>query len=705
MSTLAVVRPSPLIEQDGEYVAPGWLRPPPLRAGVIERPRLTQALEGLTHEPLTVVAAPTGYGKTTLLVSWAAATDRQVVWACVGSRDLDADGFWALTAAALEQAEPRLGLGLRSRSRAGDRPAQMAAALGSLSPELTLVLDGYEQATSIGVDADFRRFLELVPDTLRVIVSTRGEPDLALPLRRARGTVGELDADALRLDGDEMAAVLHGALGAGATEVDADALARRTEGWPAAVYLAALSAEAAEHPAEAVDGFSGAARDVSAYLRLELLEAQRDERLRSFLLETSILERLNAPLCDASLHRRDSGATLRTLSRRGAFLLPLDGPGRGYRYLRPVREFLHAELLRVAPARVAELHRSAAAACEHAGLFEEAADHECEAGGEEAAGNLLARHALELVRDGRTEHLEKLLATRAGVAAARRRPALGAEVRRFAQERSDVAALGAAAERVAALSARVPGGQVRSLLQSTAQAARAYALLLAGSIAEAYEAGAAAHAEADPDSGSPAGQAAAVASLAASRLGLGAAAAPLSRAGAASLARRGVRSGTAAALAELAQAAVAEEAGDRSRAERLCLDAVDHAEESPARALALLHLARLRTSAPAAARGALEEARVELSRCSGAVLLETLAAETQSELGSRDRVQPATGELSPAEQRVLRLLMTRLTQREIANELYVSLNTVKTHARVIYRKLGVGSRAGAVAAARELNLV
>src|SRR4051794_29374767 len=170
MSTLAVVRPSPLIEQDGEHVAPGWLRPPPLRAGVIERPRLTQALEGLTHEPLTVVAAPTGYGKTTMLVSWAAATDRQVVWASVGSRDLDAEGFWALTAAALEQAEPRLRLGARS----GDRPAQTAAALGSLSRELTLVLDGYEQAT--GVDADFRRFLELVPDTLHVIVSTRGEP-------------------------------------------------------------------------------------------------------------------------------------------------------------------------------------------------------------------------------------------------------------------------------------------------------------------------------------------------------------------------------------------------------------------------------------------------------------------------------------------------------------------------------------------------
>src|SRR4051794_19255989 len=163
MSTLAVVRPSPLIEQDGEHVAPGWLRPPPLRAGVIERPRLTQALERLTHEPLTMVAAPAGYGKTTLLVSWAAATDRQVVWASVGSRDLDADGFWALTAAALEQAEPRLGLGLRSRSRAGDRPAQMAAAFGSASPMLTLERHGHEEAPPLRHHADFRLVLRLDP--------------------------------------------------------------------------------------------------------------------------------------------------------------------------------------------------------------------------------------------------------------------------------------------------------------------------------------------------------------------------------------------------------------------------------------------------------------------------------------------------------------------------------------------------------------
>jgi LuxR family maltose regulon positive regulatory protein len=487
--------------------------------------------------------------------------------------------------------------------------------------------------------------------------------------------------------------------------VDVAAVARRTEGWPAGVYLAALAARAAPVPAEALAGFSGAARDVSDYLRLELLDAQRDATLRSFLLETSVLERLSAPLCDALLRRRDSGPTLRKLVRRGAFLVPVDGPGREYRYLQTVREFLRAELSRADPGRVADLHRSAATACERAGLVEEAAGHACLAAGEDEAGSLLARHALELVRDGHIEHLERLLTTRAGAAAARQRPALGAEVRRFLQAGSDVPALSAAAERVATLSARLPSGQVRGLLQSTAEAARAYALLLSGAVAEAYDAGAAAHATADPDSGAPAGQAAAVASLAASRLGLGAAAAPLSRASAAALARRGVRSGNAAALAGLAQAEVAAVQGDPESAERLCLAALERADEPPARALALLHLARLRRSAPGAAREALEEARFELSRCDGAELLELLAEETRSELGSWDRARADTGELSLAERRVLRLLMTRLTQREIASELYVSLNTVKTHARVIYRKLGVGSRTAAVAVARELNLV
>jgi LuxR family maltose regulon positive regulatory protein len=683
VSTVAVFRHARRIEPVAGPVAPGWLRPPPLRSGVVERPRLLRLLDQLTRKPLTVVAAPTGYGKTTLLASWAVSTHRRVAWASLGSRELDADRFWGLVAAALEQADPRLRFGSHSQR-----------VVGTLSQELILVLDGYEQATHAGVDADFRQFLELAPETLHVVVCTRGDPGLALALRRAQGTVAEIGARELRLDGEETAAVLRHVLGNRASEVDADAVARRTEGWPAAVYLAALAAPDANE-----------ARDVADYLRLELLDAQGEATLRSFLLETSVLERLSAPLCDELLRRRDSGAMLRTLLRRGAFLVPLEGPGREYRYLRPVREFLQAELARVAPARADELQMRAAIACEHAGLFEEAADHARRAAGDDAAGSLLDRHALELVRDGHTEHLKRLLATRAGAAAARRHPALGAELHRLVHAGSDVPALNAAAERIATLGARLPSGQVRSLLQSTAQAARAYALLLSGDVAGAYEAAVTAAAQADPDSGAPAGQAAAVASLAASRLGLGTAAAPFSRAGASALKRRGVRSGTAAALVDLARAAVAEERGDPAEAERLCLAGLRRTVEPATRTFALLHLARLHGPTADSAREALEQARLELSRCDGAELLEQLAAETESKLAPQDDAHAANGELSPAEQRVLQLLMTKLTQREIASELYVSLNTVKTHARVIYRKLGVGSRTAAVAAARDLNLL
>jgi LuxR family maltose regulon positive regulatory protein len=710
MSAVAVPRRSRQVERAAEAVALGRLRPPRLRMGVVERPRLAGRLDELTLAPLTVVAAPTGYGKTTLLASWAGAEPRQVAWASVGPYDLDADAFWALVAAALEHAEPRLRFGLRSDRRAEDRAVLTAAALEPLTRELVLVLDGYEQATRAGVDAAFSRFLDLAPEALHVVVSTRCLPELALPVRRARGAVAELSAADLALDAVETAAVLERTAEGDVADEDAAALAEHTEGWAAAVYLAALSARAAAQPSEALARFSGAAHDVAEYLRLELLDAQPDDALRAFLLETSVLERLSAQLCDTLLRRRDSESTLRALSRGGAFLVPLGGTGREYRYVRPVREFLRAELARSAPERVAGLHRGAAVACERAGLVDEAATHARAAAGDDEAGEneaaaVLARHALELVRDGHTDHLESLLGTRAGAAAAQRRPALRAALRRLARADSDVAALGAAAERVAALSGALPGGPVRALIRSTAQAAEAYAMLLTGRIADAYETGAAVHATAEPDAAAAVGRAAAVASLAASRLGLHAAASPLARASASALARRRIRSGTAAALAVLAEAAVVEEQGDRARAERLCADALLRTDEPAARALALLHLARLQPYSPAAARAVLEDASVELSRCRGAALLETFAAEVESELGSRERTHAARGELSAAEQRVLRLLATRLSQREIARELYVSPNTVKTHARVIYRKLGVDSRSAAVAAARELNLI
>jgi LuxR family maltose regulon positive regulatory protein len=686
MSTLALPRRPRRITRAETGIAPGRLRPPPLRPGVVERPRLARRLDELTRMALTVVAAPTGYGKTTLLASWSAAEARPVAWASVGSRGPGEAELFALLAAALDRVEP----GLRPDLRADDRAVTLATALDRSRQEIVLVVDGYERVSSPDVDAAFGRFLDLAPEGLRVIVSSRAEPDLALALRRSRGAAGDLAASELLLDEEETGAVLAGTAGGRAACSDAAGLLERTEGWPAGVYLAALS---------------GTSRDVEDYLRLELLDAQRDSALRSFLLETSVLERLTPALCDGLLLRRDSETSLRTLVRGGAFLLPLEGESRGYRHLRPVGKFLRAELARVAPGRAATLQRRAATVCERACLVDEAAAHARRADGENEAARLLTRHALDLARDGRAEHLEQLLETRIGAVAARRRPALRAELRRLAEARADIGALRAASARVEALGAGLPGSPVRDLLRANAQAAQAYALLLSSRIAEAYDLGAAVHAATGPDAAAPTGQAAAVASLAAVRLGLRAAAAPLARASGSALSRRGIRTGTAAALAALAEATVAEEQGEPSRAESLYGEAIARTDEAPLRSLAFLHLARLRGRVGGDAAAALAAASAEVDRCTGAALLDALVREVESEVGSRQRGEPATGELSSAEQRVLRLLSSQLTQREIATELYVSPNTVKTHARGIYRKLGVASRPAAVAAARELNLL
>jgi LuxR family maltose regulon positive regulatory protein len=671
---------------------------------VIPRPQLLGRLDELTRGPLTVVDAPTGYGKTTLLASWVASTFRKVAWASVGSRELDADGFWGVLTAAVEDAEPGLRLGSFVHLAPLDRAVELATALRSLDHELTVVIDGFEQAVRVGVGPIISRFLDLAPEQLHVIVSTRCEPELDMPLRRVRATVAELTARDLRLDPSETAAILQRTVGGITTDEDAAELSERVEGWPAGVYLAALSARGTSDPSAAITRFSGATREVSDYLRLELLDAQTDDVGRSFLLETSVLELLTPALCDQLLLRRDSDSRLRELARAGSFLVPFEGGG-AYRYVRPVREFLGAELLRVAPGRSGDLRMRAAAACERAGLFDEAAAHARAEGGEEAAARVLARHAVELVRDGHREHLERILDTRAGAVAEQRRPSLRAELRSLGRETTDIPALTGISTRVAILSGGLADGPVRALLEATANATHAYALLLSGSVAEAYEMGAAAHAAADPDAAAPAAKAAAVASLAASRLGLGAAAAPLARAGRAALARRGIRSGRAAVLAALAEAAVAEKEGDAVRAERLSVAGAEAATDSALRALALLQLAHLGLADPATARATLESARLDLSVCHGAELLETLAGEVESALRRRERPQIATGELSPAERRVLRLLATSLTQREIASELFISPNTVKTHTRLIYRRLGVAARPDAVAAARELNLV
>jgi LuxR family maltose regulon positive regulatory protein len=660
--------------------APARLAPPPLRPGQVERPDLLARLDGVVSRPLTVVRAPTGYGKTMLLARWTETAPAPCAWATLSAAERAPSRLWPLVAAAGAETlhDPAVRLRLQHVAATRSSAAQLRVlveALAALEDGLVLVLDDLD-AAGPAVDRALQRLLERMPPTIHVVLSTRRAPQLDLPVRRAHGELLELGDDDLAFTVDEAEALLD------APRADVAALVERLEGWPAGLHLAAHAAGAAERPLDALRAFSGVSRLVADYLRHELLDAQRDEARRQFLLRTSVLHRLTPAAVEALLGSSGAGALLEEIAAGDGFLTPA-GDG-GHRYRRPAREFLQRELLRTAPEAVPVLRRRAAAACERSGFVDEAIAQARATGDGRGAAAIARRHALELARAGRIGMLEHLVPAR--------RTAVVDELRRL-QSAAAPAELAAAAERVARVAAELPAGQVRTLVRETAAAERAYALLLLGRYEEA-RAGATV-VELGPPSAARA-QLAAVGALAAVRLGLYAAAAPLVRAARSAATGAGAREGRAAALVDVADGAVALTADAAGRA-RQSLAAAAARDDAGARALALALLAA--ASDGAEARALLAASRRAAGGLADAPLLVALAG-----AGAPDRPAEAA-ELSPAELRVLRLFASRLTQREIARELYLSPNTVKTHARVIYRKLGVDGRAPAVRAARELNLV
>jgi LuxR family maltose regulon positive regulatory protein len=632
------------------------------RFDLVERPALVARLRTLTRSRLTLVSAPTGYGKTTLLAAWARREKRPVAWVSLRPGDDDVARFWTLVADAVARVRPELAP-LRTAFRFDGALVERALPLlvnelAERPGELVLVLDDYHAVSSEACQETVALFLEGLPDNVHLVISARHDPPLRVALARSRGELAELRIDDLRLDEHEVAELVRRAAGFGLAADDARALEERTEGWAAGVYLVALALRDAARPAELVRQFAGSNGHVADYLGEEVLAAL-PEHLRTFLLRTSLLDRLSAPLCDALLGRDDSHAVLAELERSAAFLVPLDGGGRWFRHQRLFGELLRSELERSEPAElVVDLHRRAERACEAAGLADEAVRHARAAGGRRRAAAVASRHVLERVRTGRTGDLRRLLA------AVEPGETLsvpgGAALVRVALPDGDVRSRLADAEELLRLGGTDP------VVAATAGAARAFALLLADRAEEARDAAAQVDVATAPAAPAAAVRAAAVRSLALGRLRRHAEAAAWARTATALAERHGVPEG----LVPVAEAAALSRSGDVARAEALLESA--HDEDEAVGALACLVLTAIRA--------------------------DDVAADA-----SRD--EPASTDLSEAEGRVLRLLPARLTQREIARELYLSPNTVKTHTRAIYRKLGASSRTDAVRTARALNLL
>jgi LuxR family maltose regulon positive regulatory protein len=345
----------------GPILATKLFMPPP-RPHAVPRPRLVERL-GDAEGPgraLTLVSAPAGFGKTTLVSAWIDQRTRQrpglrVAWLSLDEGDNDPSHFLLYLAAALHGAEPSCG-GDAIAALLSPQPPSAEAVLIDLINEIdgtardfVLVLDDYHAVHSSQVDDQLAFLLEHLPPRLRLVIATREDPNLPLARMRARSELAELRAADLRFSTDEAAEFLHGVMGLKLTAADIAALESRTEGWVAGLQLAALSMQGLKDVAGFIHSFTGSHRFVLDYLAEEVLRHQ-PESIQAFLLRTSILDRFCGSLCDAVM-REEPGPrpdpvlsgqeALECLERANLFIVPLDGERRWYRYHR-----LFADLLR-----------------------------------------------------------------------------------------------------------------------------------------------------------------------------------------------------------------------------------------------------------------------------------------------------------------------------------------------------------------------
>ncbi len=370
---------------------------PPTRPRLVPRARLAERLqEGLGYD-LVLVSAPAGFGKTTLLGEWARQDRPEVhpAWVSLDEGDSDPERFWDYFIAALGPV--RSGIGetalalLHSPQPAPVEPVLVALIndLSSVSKDLVLVLDDYQFIRSQDVHAGITFLLEHMPPRLHLVIATRTDPPLPLARLRGRGKMLEIGADELRFTLDEAAGLLSVLRGTQLSAEDVNALNLRTEGWAVGLKMAALSMGRPEDISEFIDGFAGSQRYVIDFPVEEVLQQQSGDVV-DFLLKTSVLEKLTAPLCDAVTGRTDSQALLPTLERANLFLVPLDESREWYRY-----EHLFAELLRHQAERangheaISELHRRASRWFERSGFLNEAIDHSLAARDWEAAASLI----------------------------------------------------------------------------------------------------------------------------------------------------------------------------------------------------------------------------------------------------------------------------------------------------------------------------
>jgi ATP/maltotriose-dependent transcriptional regulator MalT len=740
----------------GTLVLASKLCLPARRPQAVVRQALLDRLSEDLPARLVVVSAPAGWGKTSLLSDWRLADQKaRTAWVSVDPGDNDPVRFWAHVIASLAGDSDEFGAVAVQVLRAPGTSLtdvvlpMLVNELAGLPAPVTLVLDDYHLISSRDVLHSVAFLVEHLPPPVRLVVATRADPELPLPRLRARGEMLEFRADDLRFTEREAAALLNGTLGLALGAADIAALQQRTEGWAAGLCLAGLSLRGRADPSAFIRAFAGDDRQIVDYLLAEVLDGL-PAQVRAFLLRTSVLDRLSGPLCDAVTGGDGAQRLLEEMEHSSLFLVRLDTRRRWYRYHHLFAELLRHELDRAEPGVATLLHRRACAWHQANGNVAEAIGHAIAAGDLTDARELIVCHWNVCFNEGLLETVEswlnqlpseivvhdaRLCLVRAWLA---RHLGRLDEVEPWVETAEAGAAQGPLREGVASI-------------ESAACMLRAGYRQMIGDLASAEPPSRRAVALEGP--GTPRWRAAALATLGATlcwqgrdseaveilrqvatALGplpnnlagvwaMGCLASIHARAGDLQAAQRYARKATyvaaehalseywITATAVITMADLLDRQGQTAEAGAAALRGLELARRGRAQletACALLCLARIRFHAgdTSDARARLRDARQIIAACADPGILTEEMASTARELGTRagSASLPQRGfaePLSQREQEVLWWLNSQLSLREIASELFVSYQTVKTHTRHIYRKLGISTREEAVSRTRD----
>ncbi|WP_231123302.1 LuxR C-terminal-related transcriptional regulator [Mycobacterium asiaticum] len=730
---------------------------PAIGAQLVHRVPLLSALTAGRRCKLTLLSAPAGWGKTTLLAQWAlgAGGDEQFGWLSLDASDNDPVWFWMYVIAGLQKISPGVGVRAVELLAMGADPVQVILPtllndLDNIDNPIVLILDDYHQVVNRTVHEQLAFFITRMPANLHLVLATRSDPNLPLARLRASGDLNEMRTEDLRFGAGETNQLLNDVLGLNLDHADVALLHQRTEGWAAGLYLAALSLAGRTDAATFIKTFAGDNRHVVDYLMAEVLDGQPPQT-RTFLLRTSVLGRLSGPLCDAVLQTSDASSVLEKIDRENLFVVPLDTSRHWYRYHQLFGELLRTELRRSEPTLVADLHRRAATWFETEGLVDEAVRHLIAAGDIERSAELIAADwveefnggglstvsaMLDLLPEETVLHDPRLCVARAWIALSVGQLDDAADWIEVVENRSAAdSADGAATNGQAVVLRAVHSFKTAEVATALAEARRAISLDLDEAPlarSNAYNIYGAASYFSDSTQDAHAGFRRAVqeAEKGGNRrsrsYGLGYLALISAERGQLADAEGYIRRASGSshdltdaehhvdAMVSLATAETLRRRGDTTAAVTAVEVAIMLARQGgaiPEVGNSLLVRADIfeQIGDYQAAKADRDEAASLLRgrTVSGSASTRLVSPERTADGAKRPRNEsgPPDEELTPKELEILRLLATRLSRREIGDRLYVSLNTVKTHQRAVYRKLRVEHRGAAVSRARELGLL